>query len=697
MNKFSREAGEVVLLRAITKYSSQQGTLFFTSLRLVWVQSGYSEPSLHLHISEIKNQFISTPKSAKALLRLSVRDSIKNALQEFVFEFTHPTNARSDLNSFRDKIAATANLTAPTLPVSASNGSNTTSPTNGTSPINGTSPTMTGLKVNPDGTITNDPLSSQPAQVEEKAETKYLSKLKQPSLSEQQIKQRVILLQSNKELRELYEQMVNKDRVISESDFWESRKSMLKNDSTRSEKQHTGMPSNLLADVRPSSETPNAVHYRFTPTVIHQIFIQHPSVEKAYKANVPLKISEQNFWKKYVQSKYFYRDRSSANAPPVDDDLFSKYETDEQNKIRILKRKLIDINPLVDLSSTDGFDTDVHSGYGVLLDQSQDPNKLEKALPLLRKFNRHSALVLGSKDLLTNNSINIEKDQKNLKKTKKDENSTSTPTTTTTTTNTTNTTNTTTTTTTNNTTIKDPNLYNGDDEENISVEQMEKILENHKKLVNQHIIIDDLQEENSQTLTLLKISDQKRYFEGHSTNNILSDKEKSQLIDILDFDYKNWQPNLPQVFYQTHSSSSILQEPNISVHSEIFEPYNKAAINSKEEYNLPESSFKRDLFQSFHHCNELLRHFWATTFTLGRGAPPTSQQIDKNNKISSAIALQYDKIEEKKKMLISQNKVNQSSLFTPILESLHKAIEKKESQTNQYTFKNNNNNFHTIS
>ncbi|KAN0007336.1 hypothetical protein ACTFIU_000535 [Dictyostelium citrinum] len=687
MNKFSREAGEVVLLRAITKYSSQQGTLFFTSLRLVWVQSGYSEPSLHLHISEIKNQFISTPKSAKALLRLSVRDSIKNALQEFVFEFTHPTNARSDLNSFRDKIAATANLTAPIS--SATNGSNTTSPT-GTSPTNGTSPTMTGLK----GNNPDDPSSSQQPQIEEKAETKYLSKLKQPSLSEQQIKQRVILLQSNKELRELYEQMVNKDKVITESDFWESRKSMLKNDSTRSEKQHTGMPSNLLADVRPSSETPNAVHYRFTPTVIHQIFIQHPSVEKAYKANVPLKISEQNFWKKYVQSKYFYRDRSSANAPPVDDDLFSKYETDEQNKIRILKRKLIDINPLVDLSSTDGLDTDVHSGYGVLLDQSQDPDKLEKALPLLRKFNRHSALVLGSKDLLTNNSINnIEKDQKNLKKIKKDDNNNNNINNNNNNNNNNNTTTTTTTTTNNNNSnsknIKDPNLYNGDDEENISVEQMEKILENHKKLVNQHIVIDDLQEENSQTLTLLKISDQKRYFEGHSSNNTLSDKEKTQLIDILDFDYKNWQPNLPQVFYQ---SSSLIQEPNISVHSEIFEPYNKAAVNTKEEYHLPESTFKRDLFQSFHHCNELLRHFWATTFTLGRGAPPTSQQIDKNNKISIAIASQYDRIEEKKKMLISQNKVNQSSLFTPILESLHKAIEKKESQTNQYGFKNNNNN-----
>ncbi|EGC30894.1 hypothetical protein DICPUDRAFT_89879 [Dictyostelium purpureum] len=608
MSRFSKEPGELVLLRALTKHSQQQGTLFFTNIRLVWVQHGYSEPSLHLKISEIKSQFISTIKSAKALLRLSVRDSIKNALQDFVFEFIHPTNARTDLNSFPTASGQSSNSTSP----------NSTSPTGASPKLEGKSGTATGKD--------EDPNSDKP-------EYQYLSQLKNPSISEQQIKQRVQLLMSNKELKQLYEQLVVQDKVITESDFWESRKTLLKTDSTRSERQNTGMPSNFIADVRPSTETANTIKYKFTPTVIHQIFIQHPSVEKAYKENVPLKISEQAFWRKYVQSKYFHRDRT--NAPPIDDDLFSKYETDEFNKLRILKRKLIDISPLVDLSSSDNADADIHSGYGVLLDQSQDPYRLEKALPLLRRFNRHSALVLGSKDLLSSSSSSKDKITQAQKKQKEmDLESTSPPINT---------------------------LYNGDDEENVTTEQMEKILENHKKQVNQHIVINDLEQENRSAPTPLKILDQKRYFEGHSSANKLTDEEKRMLIDDFNYEYTRWnQPDL----------------------GEVYEPYNKATNASKgnDEYQLPESNFKKDLFASFQQSNELLRHFWSTTYTLGRGAPPTPQQLDKNNKMSIAISKQYDKIEEKKKQLISQNKINQASLLTPILESLHKAIEKKDSQ-----------------
>lgn len=42
---------------------------------------------------------------------------------------------------------------------------------------------------------------------------------------------------------------------------------------------------------------------------IRQIFVLYPAVHKAYVEKVPLELSEEQFWKKYLESEYFYRDR----------------------------------------------------------------------------------------------------------------------------------------------------------------------------------------------------------------------------------------------------------------------------------------------------------------------------------------------------------------------------------------------------
>jgi len=42
---------------------------------------------------------------------------------------------------------------------------------------------------------------------------------------------------------------------------------------------------------------------------MRQIFILYPAVHKAYEAMVPLELSEEQFWRKYLESEYFHRDR----------------------------------------------------------------------------------------------------------------------------------------------------------------------------------------------------------------------------------------------------------------------------------------------------------------------------------------------------------------------------------------------------
>jgi len=60
-----------------------------------------------------------------------------------------------------------------------------------------------------------------------------------------------------------------------------------------------------------------------------------------------------------------------------------------------VKRKLKNLDRSVDIS-TDIGDKPHGQAYGAKVDSTQDPNKLAKSLSLIRRFNRHGALVLGS-------------------------------------------------------------------------------------------------------------------------------------------------------------------------------------------------------------------------------------------------------------------------------------------------------------
>ncbi|EFA80616.1 general transcription factor IIH component [Heterostelium album PN500] len=582
MDKFKKEPGEIVQLRAETKFAKEAGTLYCTNMRLVWVQSGKIEPSLHFHFSEIKTQFVSTSTSAKALLRLSVKDEKdSNATQDFLFEFSHMSNARQDLNKFKERIGQVVKPppVSPNSPVAKSASAVAKPVAKPQVPV--APPKPATPKTFRNGTVT-----------------------------EEEVKQRVQLLSSNMELKQLFDSLVGAG-IISENDFWESRKMMLKNDGMRPDRQHVGMPSIILSDVRPTSESINAVRYRLTPSIINQIFIQHPSVERAYKDNVPGKLSEQEFWKKYVHSKYFYRDRNIHNPPPTDD-LFSRYDTNDDSEIKLLKKKLMDINPLVDLSS-EGDEDNLSSGYGVLLDANLNPEKLKNALPLLRKFNRHSSLVLGSKDF-----------------------------------------------------INATDTVSAKDKDRYSTEQIEKILKSNKRVLQEHAVMTDLEDQVPLDFPKLKIQDQKRYFEGHS-QNIQREEDKQIFIGFFQDEFTNWKCDFKNT---TKTNNGVLDE--------IASISSSRNDKTQGEYQLNQNQFKQDLLSSFRKTNELLRHFWASSYTPGIGRPPTAFQKKKNREMGTHIDNMYSELENWKNTLTKDGKINQASLINSIMQSLHKAIEKRQ-------------------
>jgi hypothetical protein len=71
--------------------------------------------------------------------------------------------------------------------------------------------------------------------------------------------------------------------------------------------------------------------------------LAHPSffriVKRAYDANVPDKLTEQNFWKRFLASEFFHRSRTgSRSTNAVVDDVFDKClrEEDAGNRMMFL-------------------------------------------------------------------------------------------------------------------------------------------------------------------------------------------------------------------------------------------------------------------------------------------------------------------------------------------------------------------------
>ena len=154
--------------------------------------------------------------------------------------------------------------------------------------------------------------------------------------------------------------------------------------------QKKGHSSISLADIAPDEADGSDVKYTLNPEIIHSIFTQYPGVYKAYKDNVPDKISEKEFWTKYLASKYFHRNRVSAKETS---DLFDEYMNEDENDVLPIDGLNVSaLNRLIDLSTT----TEDHIETGNRPDSTMRPGRVEKSLPMIRRFNRHSSIILHS-------------------------------------------------------------------------------------------------------------------------------------------------------------------------------------------------------------------------------------------------------------------------------------------------------------
>lgn len=150
-----------------------------------------------------------------------------------------------------------------------------------------------------------------------------------------------LLLRSDPRLLQLYKNLVVR-RIITPDDFWEKYADKTLEEMIQSQ-QNIGVNPSFLSDVQPDIDTrTGSVKYRLTRETIDAIFTTYPSVRRKYETSVPGTLSENEFWAKFFQSHYFYRDRKAGEK-----DTFADCIKEDDKMLRIGSMKLED--PSVDM------------------------------------------------------------------------------------------------------------------------------------------------------------------------------------------------------------------------------------------------------------------------------------------------------------------------------------------------------------
>ncbi|KAF3790052.1 putative RNA polymerase II transcription factor B subunit 1-1 [Nymphaea thermarum] len=204
------------------------------------------------------------------------------------------------------------------------------------------------------------------------------------------------------ELQKLHKQFVIAG-VLTEAEFWATRKNLLDRGTYRQTKQRTGFKSAMLADIRPSTDgRTNKVTFNLTAEIIHQIFAEKPAVHRAFLNLVPGKMTEKDFWTKYCRAEYLNKTRNSvaAAAEAAEDEelaVFLKHDDILANEAR---RKIRRVDPTVDMEADIGDDYMHLPGHGILhdgMDNIDGANEFSRTL--LQDLNRHASVVLEGRML----------------------------------------------------------------------------------------------------------------------------------------------------------------------------------------------------------------------------------------------------------------------------------------------------------
>ncbi|KAG7595299.1 BSD domain [Arabidopsis thaliana x Arabidopsis arenosa] len=223
-------------------------------------------------------------------------------------------------------------------------------------------------------------------------------------LSIKELELRFKLLRENSELQRLHKQFVE-SKVLTEDEFWATRKKLLGKDSIRKSKQQVGLKSMMVSGIKPSTDgRTNRVTFNLTPEIIFQIFAEKPAVRQAFINYVPSKMTEKDFWTKYFRAEYLYSTKNTAvaAAEAAEDEELAVFLKPDEILARETRQKIRRVDPTLDMEADQGDDYTHLMDHGIQRDGTMDvvePQNDQFRRSLLQDLNRHAAVVLEGRSI----------------------------------------------------------------------------------------------------------------------------------------------------------------------------------------------------------------------------------------------------------------------------------------------------------
>uniref|UniRef100_A0A7N0TZN6 BSD domain-containing protein n=1 Tax=Kalanchoe fedtschenkoi TaxID=63787 RepID=A0A7N0TZN6_KALFE len=187
-------------------------------------------------------------------------------------------------------------------------------------------------------------------------------------LSAAEMGRRIKLLQENSELHKLHKQFVL-GGVLTEAEFWATRKKLLDGDGRTNPKQRVGFKSAMISDIKPSSDG---------------------------------RMTEKDFWTKYFRAEYLHSTKnvSAAAAEAAEDEELAVFLKRDSILEKEARRKIRRVDPTLDMEADAGDDYIHLPDHGIFREsfqESSDTQYGQYKRSFAQDINRHAAVVLEGK------------------------------------------------------------------------------------------------------------------------------------------------------------------------------------------------------------------------------------------------------------------------------------------------------------
>ncbi|CAN8239025.1 unnamed protein product [Cochlearia groenlandica] len=454
------------------------------------------------------------------------------------------------------------------------------------------------------------------------------------------------LLRENGELQRLHKQFVE-SKVLTEDEFWATRKKLLGRDSIRKSKQQVGLKSMMVSGIKPSSDgRTNRVTFNLTPEIIFQIFAEKPAVRQAFINYVPSKMTEKDFWTKYFRAEYLYSTKNTAvaAAEAAEDEELAVFLKPDEILAREARQKIRRVDPTLDMEADQGDDYTHLMDHGISRDGTMDvvePQNDQLKRSLLQDLNRHAAVVLEGR------SIDVESEDTRIVAEAL-------------------------------TRVKQVSKSDGEITKEASQERLERI--------SRVAEMEDLQAPQNFPLAPLSIKDPRDYFESQQGNILNEPKRVRALKRNVHEAYGLLKESILEIRTIGLSDPLIKSEVSFEVFSSLTRTISTAkniiGKNPRESFldRLPKST-KDEVLHHWTSIQELLKHFWSSY-------PITTTYLHtKVCKLKDAMSNTYSQLETMKESVQSDLRHQVSLLVRPMQQALDAAFQHYDADLQRRTAK----------